>query len=101
MRSELVTQVSIAVDPSSSQPLPVQITSHIRSLVSQRIIAPGDHIPSSRTLAAQLGVSRGTVVAAYEQLTAEGYLLASHGSGTTINPQLTALQSPPPPISHT
>lgn len=77
MRSELVTQLSIAVDPSSSQPLPVQITSHIRSLVSQRIIAPGDHIPSSRTLAAQLGVSRGTVVAAYEQLTAEGYLLAS------------------------
>lgn len=101
MRSELVTQLSIAVDPSSSQPLPVQITSHIRSLVSQRIIAPGDHIPSSRTLATQLGVSRGTVVAAYEQLTAEGYLLASRGSGTTINPQLAALQSPPPPISHT
>lgn len=101
MRSELVTHLPIAVDSSSSQPLPVQITSHIRSLVSQKIIAPGDHIPSSRSLAAQLGVSRGTVLAAYEQLSAEGYLLAAHGSGTMINPHLAALQPPPPPISHT
>ncbi|XDS42205.1 winged helix-turn-helix domain-containing protein [Corynebacterium pseudotuberculosis] len=92
MRSELVTHLPIAVDSSSSQPLPVQITSHIRSLVSQKIIAPGDHIPSSRSLAAQLGVSRGTVLAAYEQLSAEGYLLAAHGSGTMINPHLAALQ---------
>ncbi|MEY8273085.1 winged helix-turn-helix domain-containing protein, partial [Corynebacterium pseudotuberculosis] len=101
MRSELVTHLPIAVDSSSSQPLPVQITSHIRSLVSQKIIAPGDHIPSSRSLAAQLGVSRGTVLAAYEQLSAEGYLLAAHGSGTMINPHLAALQPPPPPIGHT
>ena len=40
--------------------------------------------PSSRALAGELGCARATVVAAYEQLVAEGYLLAEGGSGTTV-----------------
>ena len=40
---------------------------------------PGAPLPSSRALAAQLGVSRGIVVEAYEQLVAEGYLVAPAG----------------------
>jgi len=41
-------------------------------------------LPSTRTLATDLGVSRATVVAAYGQLTAEGFLVASHGSATSV-----------------
>ncbi|MDN5741820.1 PLP-dependent aminotransferase family protein, partial [Corynebacterium casei] len=63
-----------------------------RALVAQRILSPGDHIPSTRSLAKQLGVSRGSVVTAYDQLAAEGYIVTTHGSGTTINPHLHLLK---------
>jgi GntR family transcriptional regulator/MocR family aminotransferase len=44
----------------------------------------GERLPSTRRLAEQLGVSRGLVVSAYEQLLAEGYLVAAVGSGTRV-----------------
>ncbi|HEY7295927.1 MAG TPA: PLP-dependent aminotransferase family protein [Dehalococcoidia bacterium] len=54
-------------------------------------LAPGERLPPSRTLAAQLGVSRGTVVTAYEVLVSEGYCAARVGAGTFV-----AVASPPP-----
>ncbi|WP_293778586.1 GntR family transcriptional regulator, partial [uncultured Corynebacterium sp.] len=53
-------------------------------------------MPSTRSLARDLGISRGSVVTAYEQLTAEGYLTASVGSGTVINPHLPHGRTPQP-----
>ncbi|WP_159028914.1 GntR family transcriptional regulator, partial [Streptomyces noursei] len=47
-------------------------------------LAAGTRLPSSRELAADLGVSRGLVTEAYEQLTAEGYLRSDRGSGTWV-----------------
>jgi len=47
-------------------------------------LRPGARLPSSRALAAQLGVSRGVVVEAYAQLAAEGWLEARQGAGTTV-----------------
>lgn len=49
---------------------------------------PGDRMPPSRTLAATLRLARNTVIEAYEQLVAEGYLASRHGSGTFVAPQL-------------
>ena len=46
--------------------------------------AAGTRLPSSRTLAADLGVARNTVAEAYGQLVAEGWLTARHGSGTRV-----------------
>src|SRR5262249_29711518 len=46
--------------------------------------APGARVPSTRDLARSLGISRTTVTQAYEQLIAEGYLEATHGSGTYV-----------------
>ncbi|HEY3479210.1 MAG TPA: GntR family transcriptional regulator, partial [Streptomyces sp.] len=46
--------------------------------------APRTRLPSTRKLAAETGLSRGTVKAAYDQLTAEGYLTARQGSGTVV-----------------
>ena len=54
-----------------------------RGILDGRFVA-GDRLPSSRELAATLGVSRSTVTHAYEQLIAEGYLQALHGAGTFV-----------------
>ncbi|MFL6124738.1 PLP-dependent aminotransferase family protein [Actinophytocola sp.] len=56
----------------------------LRTAIRDGQLAPGSRLPSSRDLAAQLGVARGTVTAAYGQLTAEGYLSARRGSGTSV-----------------
>jgi GntR family transcriptional regulator/MocR family aminotransferase len=47
-------------------------------------LAPGSRLPSSRTLAADLGMARNTVAEAYAQLVAEGWLVARQGSGTWV-----------------
>ncbi|MFB7863196.1 PLP-dependent aminotransferase family protein [Streptomyces sp. NPDC056069] len=56
----------------------------LREAVRTGRLAPGTRLPSSRALAGDLGVSRGLVTEAYEQLTAEGYLRSDHGSGTWV-----------------
>lgn len=65
----------------------------LRDAVRSGRLPAGIRLPSTRTLAADLGVARGTVTQAYEQLVAEGYLTARQGSGT----RAAALASPGPP----
>ncbi|HYQ62988.1 PLP-dependent aminotransferase family protein [Actinophytocola sp.] len=60
------------------------VESALRTAIRDGQLTPGLRLPSSRDLAAQLGVARGTVTAAYGQLTAEGYLTARRGSGTSV-----------------
>ena len=52
----------------------------IQAQIAERVYPSGSRLPSSRALAADLGVSRTTVTAAYEQLAAEGYLEARQGA---------------------
>src|SRR5581483_1570303 len=47
-------------------------------------LRPGARLPSTRALAVQLGIARNTVLAAFEQLTAEGYVERRVGAGTTV-----------------
>ncbi|SEP89054.1 GntR family transcriptional regulator / MocR family aminotransferase [Streptomyces sp. yr375] len=56
----------------------------LRDAVRSGRLAQGTRLPSSRDLAADLGVSRGLVTEAYEQLTAEGYLRSGRGAGTWV-----------------
>ncbi|MEU1104384.1 PLP-dependent aminotransferase family protein [Streptomyces tibetensis] len=56
----------------------------LREAVRSGRLAPGTRLPSSRDLAADLGVSRGLVTEAYGQLTAEGYLRSGRGAGTWV-----------------
>ncbi|MET9375710.1 PLP-dependent aminotransferase family protein [Streptomyces sp. NPDC002992] len=56
-------------------------------------LTAGTRLPSSRELAADLGVSRGLVTEAYEQLTAEGYLRSDRGSGTWVGEAVRAAAS--------
>lgn len=75
----------------------------LRTAIRDGQLAPGLRLPSSRDLAAQLGVARGTVTAAYGQLTAEGYLTARRGSGTSVASSLAgpAASAAPTPAART
>src|SRR5713226_30804 len=66
----------------------------IRDAIHAGRLHPGDPLPSTRALATDLGVARGTVVEAYEQLAAEGWLVARHGRDTRVADLPAA---PPPP----
>ncbi|MCT2587525.1 MocR-like pyridoxine biosynthesis transcription factor PdxR [Actinophytocola gossypii] len=61
-----------------------RVESALRTAIRDGQLAAGVRLPSSRDLAAQLGVARGTVTAAYGQLVAEGYLVSRRGSGTRV-----------------
>src|SRR6202000_1351326 len=56
----------------------------IRDAIRSGRLAPGIQLPSSRALAADLGVARNTAARAYAELIAEGWLTSHHGSGTLV-----------------
>jgi GntR family transcriptional regulator/MocR family aminotransferase len=78
----------ISVDPRAREGLQRQIYDRIRRAILDGVIRPGTRMPSSRSLAADLGVSRTTTLMAFEQLQAEGYLATRHGSGTFVADEL-------------
>jgi len=80
----------IELDRDADTPLHIQIDRGFRRAILEGRLAGGSRIPSSRVLAEQLGVSRLTVVTAFEQLTAEGYLESRVGSGTRVTRALPA-----------
>ena len=65
-------------------PLHRQLEQELRAAIRSGRLAPGSVVPSTRGLASQLGLSRGVVVEAYEQLVAEGYLTSQPGGTTRI-----------------
>jgi GntR family transcriptional regulator/MocR family aminotransferase len=64
--------------------LRVQLERELRLAIQQGRLKANALVPSTRALASDLGLSRGVVVEAYEQLLAEGYLRAARGSGTRV-----------------
>jgi GntR family transcriptional regulator / MocR family aminotransferase len=64
--------------------LAAQVAAELRSAIRSGRLAGGERLPASRDLARDLGISRGVVVEAYEQLVAEGFLVARQGSGTRV-----------------
>jgi GntR family transcriptional regulator/MocR family aminotransferase len=58
----------------------------LRAQIADGTLSAGARAPSTRGLAAELGVSRTTVTAAYEQLAAEGYLVTSTGRAARVVP---------------
>ena len=67
----------------------------LREAVTSGRLAPGSRLPSSRSLAADLGVARNTVANAYAQLVAEGWLLARRGSSTWVADRVTPVRTAP------
>jgi len=75
---------AFAIDRQSSTPVFEQICQVIRSQAGTDELVEGSRLPPTRALAPELGVSRSTMVTAYEQLVAEGYLESMPGSGYTV-----------------
>jgi DNA-binding GntR family transcriptional regulator len=65
-------------------PLYERLCESLRESIGSGRLAPGTRLPSTRALARELHVSRNTVVSAYEQLALEGFVVATHGSGTRV-----------------
>jgi GntR family transcriptional regulator / MocR family aminotransferase len=78
-------ELLIELDRSRPRGLRAQVEDGVRSSIRSGRLPTGTRLPSSRALAADLQVTRGVVVEAYEQLAAEGYVTSTLGSGTRVN----------------
>lgn len=76
------------LDRARATPLFRQIYERYRNAIEQGTLRPGDRVASARNLASELGVARGTVEAAFSQLTGEGYLSSRGQAGTVVSPSL-------------
>lgn len=76
----------MSVDRTSDEPMHRQIYSALRRFILDGQIAQHTLLPSTRSLAEDLKVGRNTVIAAYDQLLAEGFIEARAGSGTWVAP---------------
>ena len=77
-------ELLVELDRAGPEPLHRQLANGLRDAIRTGRLAPATRLPSTRVLATDLGVSRRLVVDAYSQLTAEGFLLSRHGSGTRV-----------------
>ncbi|NRF66307.1 PLP-dependent aminotransferase family protein [Aquincola sp. S2] len=83
-RSSDQPELPIKLLRGSGGPLHLQLEQALRDAIRGGRLRQGSALPSTRTLAADLGVARGVVVEAYEQLAAEGFLATRRGAATTV-----------------
>ena len=88
--------LNITLQRESEIPLYRQLIAQLRALIDGGDLPAGTRLPASRALARQLGLSRISVVNAYSELKAAGYLSASAGRGTFVARQSQAPESPQP-----
>ncbi|HEX5101403.1 MAG TPA: PLP-dependent aminotransferase family protein [Polyangiaceae bacterium] len=81
----------VSLDPAAKSPLFVQISQALADDIARGRLRPGDAVPGTRSLAETLGVHRSTVVAAYAELAAQGWITTKPGGATTV-----AAESPDP-----
>jgi len=95
-RADRMPLLHLDIDAEGSSPLHRQLYEGLRKAILAGRLAPRGRLPSSRALAAELGISRNTVLSAFEQLAGEGYLEARQGSGSRV---AAMLPDPPAPVA--
>lgn len=95
MRTAPTWSLPLAVDRRDPAPVQVQIARGLAARIQSGALRPGAALPSSRALARALGVHRNTVLAAYGELAAEGWIEAARAKGTFVSRALPA-RSPRP-----
>jgi GntR family transcriptional regulator/MocR family aminotransferase len=83
-RSRTNSALLVELDRDGTLPLHRQIVDAIRAAIRSGALSRGSVLPPTRVLADDLGVSRGVVVEAYQQLAAEGYLVSRTGGYTEV-----------------
>lgn len=84
-RRSVESLIALDIDDGSEEPLHRQVYAGIRDAILAGRLAPGGLLPSTRTLARDLGLSRNTVMTAYEVLASEGYTESRGGSATRVS----------------
>jgi GntR family transcriptional regulator/MocR family aminotransferase len=82
-----------ALDRTSSR-VGLQLAQGLREAIASGVLRPGERLPSTRTLASSLGLARGTVVEAFDQLKAEGDVESLPRAGTAIARALAGQRTP-------
>jgi GntR family transcriptional regulator of abcA and norABC len=72
-------------DKSLHTPVYIQISNHMETKIMNHEYPAGSALPSERALAAELGVNRSTIIAAYDQLKSQGLVNRMKGLGTVVN----------------
>jgi DNA-binding GntR family transcriptional regulator len=93
--------LSLSVSHNSHQPLTEQIVVGVKGQIEDRHLRPGSKLPSIRSFAEAYGVSRFTVVEAYDRLVAMGYLQSRRGAGSTRPRRPRRIPRRPTPTSAT
>src|SRR5690349_21623448 len=86
----------LAIDRDGREPMRCQLERQIRDAIRSGRLRVGERLPSSRALARDLGLSRGLVQECYNQLQAEGYLVARAGSATRVAAGARVVPAPAP-----
>ena len=86
--------IPLGLDRAERAPLHRQLYGQLRDMILAGRVAPAERLPSTRELARELGVGRNTILAAFDQLLAEGFLEARVGAGTFVARDLPALAAP-------
>jgi len=76
--------LDVVLDRQADRPLFEQLVQALREIILSGRLAPGGKLPSSRRFASELSVSRATIVTAYDQLAAEGYIESRRGAGIFV-----------------
>jgi GntR family transcriptional regulator/MocR family aminotransferase len=100
-RTSAAVEVLVQLRREHGSPLHQQLEAGLRDAIHHGRLQPRAVLPSSRQLARDLGLSRGVVVEAYDQLVAEGYLATRPGGATRVadtaaQPQEPAVRPDPP-----
>lgn len=91
--------LQLAVDRDARVPLQRQLYEQLRGLILDGRLAGGARLPATRTLARDVGVSRNTALAVYDQLLAEGYVEGRVGAGTFAAAELPEVAPLKPPAA--
>ena len=85
--------MELFLDPGDARPMSVQLYEQLRSAIVEGQLAPGDRLGATRSVAADLRISRSTVTEAYSRLVAEGYVEGHAGGGSVVS-------AAPKPVRH-
>lgn len=77
-------ELLLQLDHSRSASVSRQVEEQMRGAIRSGALAAGEQLPSTRVLAEDLGVSRGVILRAYGQLSAEGYIVLRQGAAPTV-----------------
>src|SRR5436853_6336014 len=88
-------QVALDLQAGDEQPIFIRLARAISDDVRRGRLKPGDALPGSRSLAPALGVDRNTVLAAYAELTAEGWITTEAAARTFVSHALPDVEAQP------